>query len=108
MRPKPQDVPVACELDKPVVSGTSNSVVPQFTTTMAPDLPQCMAPKMAEPVVYDVEAAPIKSVGKADTVFPYEAFWAEKIESKKRDHSYRVFRSVERSASEFPYAKVSF
>lgn len=38
--------------------------------------------------------------------FNYETFWNDRIEAKKKDHSYRVFRYVERSAETFPYAKV--
>ena len=47
-----------------------------------------------------------KKDGVGEERFPYERFWGDKIEAKQRDHSYRVFRSVERNAKTFPYAKV--
>lgn len=36
--------------------------------------------------------------------FPYEEFFQEQIMRKKKDHSYRVFRKVNRLAAEFPKA----
>ena len=53
--------------------------------------------------VQAAEAAPDRGDKQA---FNYEEFWSEKIEAKKRDHSYRVFRNVERDAESFPRAKV--
>ncbi|XP_067929067.1 5-aminolevulinate synthase, erythroid-specific, mitochondrial-like isoform X2 [Watersipora subatra] len=47
--------------------------------------------------------------GKTEGVskaFPYDKFWGAKIDEKKTDHSYRVFREVERNTKRFPYAKV--
>jgi len=41
-----------------------------------------------------------------ETPFPYEQFWSDRIEAKKKDHTYRVFRNVERNAQTFPLAKV--
>lgn len=38
------------------------------------------------------------------SVFPYENFFTEQIERKKMDHSYRVFRKVNRLAENFPHA----
>lgn len=44
-------------------------------------------------------------MGKATgDVFPYEDFFHEQIMRKKRDHSYRVFKKVNRMASDFPTA----
>ncbi|KAK6176836.1 hypothetical protein SNE40_015062 [Patella caerulea] len=37
--------------------------------------------------------------------FNYEAFFARQLESKKNDHTYRVFKKVMRDATQFPYAK---
>lgn len=37
--------------------------------------------------------------------FPYEEFFHEQIMKKKNDHSYRVFKKVNRLAAEFPSAK---
>ncbi|PSN56404.1 5-aminolevulinate synthase [Blattella germanica] len=37
-------------------------------------------------------------------VFPYEEFFQEQIMKKKKDHSYRVFRKVNRLAADFPGA----
>jgi hypothetical protein len=36
--------------------------------------------------------------------FPYEEFFHEQITRKKKDHSYRVFKKVNRLAAEFPGA----
>lgn len=36
--------------------------------------------------------------------FPYEQFFHEQIMRKKKDHSYRVFKKVNRLAAEFPGA----
>lgn len=38
-------------------------------------------------------------------VFPYEEFFREQISKKKLDHSYRVFKKVNRQAQNFPFAK---
>jgi 5-aminolevulinate synthase len=40
----------------------------------------------------------------AGETFPYEEFFHEQIMQKKRDHSYRVFKKVNRMAAEFPGA----
>jgi len=37
--------------------------------------------------------------------FPYESFFQDQIMKKKNDHSYRVFKKVNRMASSFPSAK---
>ena len=37
--------------------------------------------------------------------FAYESFFAEQIRQKKLDHSYRVFKKVNRSAEAFPAAR---
>lgn len=36
--------------------------------------------------------------------FQYDKFFEKKIEEKKSDHTYRVFKTVNRLASEFPMA----
>uniref|UniRef100_A0A672J8R2 5-aminolevulinate synthase n=1 Tax=Salarias fasciatus TaxID=181472 RepID=A0A672J8R2_SALFA len=38
------------------------------------------------------------------STFKYDHFFEKKIESKKADHTYRVFKTVNRSASSFPMA----
>ncbi|KAM6978070.1 5-aminolevulinate synthase, non-specific, mitochondrial-like [Aplochiton taeniatus] len=40
----------------------------------------------------------------AMATFQYDKFFEKKIESKKRDHSYRVFKTVNRRATSFPMA----
>ena len=40
----------------------------------------------------------------AESKFQYEAFFHEQIMRKKQDHSYRVFKKVNRLATEFPSA----
>lgn len=41
---------------------------------------------------------------KQETTFPYEEYFHEQIMKKKKDHSYRVFKKVNRLAEEFPAA----
>lgn len=36
--------------------------------------------------------------------FRYDEFFEKKIEEKKQDHTYRVFKTVNRRATEFPMA----
>jgi 5-aminolevulinate synthase len=40
-------------------------------------------------------------------VFQYESFFEEQIQKKKLDHSYRIFKKVNRSAMDFPAARYS-
>ena len=42
---------------------------------------------------------------KRDEQFAYTDFFEKKIDEKKADHSYRVFKKVNRSATEFPFGK---
>ena len=37
--------------------------------------------------------------------FNYESFFGKMIKKKKDDHSYRIFRKVNRNAQTFPFAK---
>ena len=37
--------------------------------------------------------------------FEYDDFFRARIDAKKRDHSYRVFKKVSRKASQFPVAQ---
>jgi len=50
-------------------------------------------------------ADPVKATSTSET-FPYERFFNEQIMKKKRDHSYRVFKKVNRLAGDglFPHA----
>jgi len=56
---------------------------------------------------YGTEATKNADERGEEEAFPYEEFWSERVEAKKRDHSYRVFRNVERDASSFPRAKIA-
>lgn len=38
-------------------------------------------------------------------VFPYDGFFGEQIAKKKKDHTYRVFKKVNRIAENFPHAE---
>ncbi|XP_067833570.1 5-aminolevulinate synthase, erythroid-specific, mitochondrial-like [Heptranchias perlo] len=38
-------------------------------------------------------------------IFGYDEFFEHKIEEKKRDHTYRVFKTVNRKAEEYPFAE---
>ncbi|XP_059468782.1 5-aminolevulinate synthase, erythroid-specific, mitochondrial isoform X2 [Neocloeon triangulifer] len=49
-----------------------------------------------------IEHSPEKA---AEETFPYEAFFHKQIMKKKEDHSYRVFKKVNRLANNFPAAK---
>ncbi|XP_061592430.1 5-aminolevulinate synthase, erythroid-specific, mitochondrial [Cololabis saira] len=40
-----------------------------------------------------------------DSSFDYDHFFIEKISEKKKDHTYRVFKTVNRSALAFPFAE---
>uniref|UniRef100_A0A3P9Q4Z5 5-aminolevulinate synthase presequence domain-containing protein n=1 Tax=Poecilia reticulata TaxID=8081 RepID=A0A3P9Q4Z5_POERE len=37
--------------------------------------------------------------------YDYDSFFKEMIEEKKKDHTYRVFKTVNRSAKQFPHAE---
>lgn len=45
------------------------------------------------------------SLRPVGTSFDYDAFFMEKIAEKKQDHTYRVFKTVNRSAQAFPFAE---
>lgn len=48
----------------------------------------------------------VKSVNPAvGPSFDYDHFFIEKIAEKKKDHTYRVFKTVNRSAVAFPFAE---
>ncbi|XP_046743060.1 5-aminolevulinate synthase, erythroid-specific, mitochondrial-like [Diprion similis] len=47
---------------------------------------------------------PSTNLGSEEQTFPYEEFFHEQIMRKKLDHSYRVFKKVNRLAEEFPAA----
>ncbi|XP_070597352.1 5-aminolevulinate synthase, erythroid-specific, mitochondrial isoform X3 [Erythrolamprus reginae] len=38
-------------------------------------------------------------------VFDYDAFFEEKIQAKKQDHTYRIFKTVNRRADAYPFAE---
>ncbi|XP_062891413.1 5-aminolevulinate synthase, erythroid-specific, mitochondrial-like isoform X2 [Mobula hypostoma] len=40
-----------------------------------------------------------------DNAFDYDGFFERKIEEKKEDHTYRVFKTVNRKAAEYPFAE---
>lgn len=40
-----------------------------------------------------------------DPSFDYDGFFSEKIAEKMKDHTYRVFKTVNRSAEAFPFAQ---
>lgn len=62
------------------------------------------AVKMASPAVEEdvINVTPTKL--KEEQNFVYEEFFHEQIMKKKRDHSYRVFKKVNRLAEKFPTA----
>ncbi|KAM6474793.1 5-aminolevulinate synthase, erythroid-specific, mitochondrial isoform 2-T3 [Liasis olivaceus] len=39
------------------------------------------------------------------TVFEYDEFFKEKIQAKKQDHTYRIFKTVNRRADAYPFAE---
>ncbi|XP_077980340.1 5-aminolevulinate synthase, erythroid-specific, mitochondrial-like [Glandiceps talaboti] len=57
-----------------------------------------------KPKVKFEEPSPAELV-QDDGTFNYDTFFKAKIEKKKADHSYRVFRKLERDATQFPHAQ---
>ena len=50
------------------------------------------------------KAEPYQSEGFSKTeTFNYDSFFEKKIAAKKEDHTYRVFKKVNRSAPQFPF-----
>ncbi|XP_074133879.1 5-aminolevulinate synthase, erythroid-specific, mitochondrial isoform X1 [Sminthopsis crassicaudata] len=47
----------------------------------------------------------IKDNMSGSHTFGYDAFFSHKIEEKKRDHTYRVFKTVNRRADAYPFAQ---
>jgi 5-aminolevulinate synthase len=84
-------------------------------STAGPEAPQAAvavpSPAAPAPVTAPVRAAPWPTVGVArltrarvPQAFPYEAFFEEQVERKKRDKSYRYFNSINRLAASYPRA----
>jgi len=44
------------------------------------------------------------SFTEASDVFPYQKFFQDQVMSKKKDHSYRIFKKVARFANRPPFA----
>ncbi|KTF77900.1 hypothetical protein cypCar_00025531, partial [Cyprinus carpio] len=69
-----------------------------------------VSPPEPNPVVRDTRVGPARvsllqeNMPKAVSSFRYDEFFEKKIEEKKRDHTYRVFKTVNRRATEFPMA----
>ncbi|CAB0039023.1 unnamed protein product [Trichogramma brassicae] len=61
------------------------------------------AVKKASSAVQD-DIIDLAQKSKSQNTFPYESFFHEQIMQKKKDHSYRVFKKVNRLAQEFPTA----
>ncbi|XP_031839152.1 5-aminolevulinate synthase isoform X2 [Nomia melanderi] len=62
------------------------------------------AVKMANPVVEEDIKNEASTEQKEESSFAYEKFFHEQIIKKKKDHSYRVFKKVNRLAQSFPTA----
>ncbi|XP_070558715.1 5-aminolevulinate synthase, erythroid-specific, mitochondrial-like [Ptychodera flava] len=60
-----------------------------------------VAAEKAKVKLQDPKPVPLKGDGS----FNYEKFFEEKIDEKKKDHSYRVFKKLERDATQFPHAR---
>ncbi|OAD59097.1 5-aminolevulinate synthase, erythroid-specific, mitochondrial, partial [Eufriesea mexicana] len=62
------------------------------------------AVKVASPMIKE-DIISVSSIDlKEKTNFPYEEFFHEQIMKKKKDHSYRIFKKVNRLAESFPSA----
>ncbi|XP_024942952.1 5-aminolevulinate synthase, erythroid-specific, mitochondrial isoform X2 [Cephus cinctus] len=59
--------------------------------------------RVASPAVEE-DVINLDVAAKEENVFPYEEFFHEQIMRKKKDHSYRVFKKVNRLAEQFPAA----
>ncbi|XP_012151586.1 5-aminolevulinate synthase isoform X1 [Megachile rotundata] len=62
------------------------------------------AVKVASPIVQEDVIKVTSCEQKEEPSFPYEEFFHEQIMKKKKDHSYRVFKKVNRLAENFPTA----
>lgn len=65
----------------------------------------CPYKKASDAVATDIKGngTPTATTGLKGS-FPYETFFHEQILRKKNDHSYRIFKKVNRSATNFPSA----
>ena len=69
---------------------------PYVSSTLGPD-----AVKVAS---LEVQRDIIQLKDGSNDAFPYEKFFHEQIMRKKNDHSYRIFKKVNRMATNFPAA----
>nr|QVD39566.1 5-aminolevulinate synthase, erythroid-specific, mitochondrial [Schistocerca gregaria] len=60
--------------------------------------------KLEEKDITEQNEIPLKKSKTGDDIFQYEEFFHEQIMRKKKDHSYRIFKKVNRLASAFPAA----
>lgn len=99
-------------VDADVAGNGSNSAAKEVTKMAAvreQDVPSMNAarPSPASPLKNFASGSGLLA-GKSPLsapIFDYESFFAEQIDKKKRDHSYRIFRKVSRKANDFPRAE---
>lgn len=107
-----QHCPVMSKLFSTMAESEVSQSIPEPVQNQCPflskerDAVKEASPAMKEDVI-SLDAALRKKEGneqKEEAHFPYEEFFHEQIMRKKKDHSYRVFKKVNRLAKNFPAA----
>lgn len=97
--------PVMSQLFSTQAESTEVQEIEKTINTQCPFLAKEQnAVKVANPIVEEdiINVSPVES--KETTSFQYEEFFHKQIMRKKKDHSYRVFKKVNRLADNFPTA----
>lgn len=102
-----QHCPVMSRLASTLAESSEAQVLPESVENHCPFLskePDAVkeASLAVEEDVIDLTAT--KEENKEEARFPYQEFFHEQIMKKKKDHSYRVFKKVNRLAEQFPAA----
>uniref|UniRef100_A0A8C1RZ54 5-aminolevulinate synthase n=1 Tax=Cyprinus carpio TaxID=7962 RepID=A0A8C1RZ54_CYPCA len=77
----------------------SSGVVRQASMALQEDVSEVRSAQVSGPRTFHIDCS-LSAVSS----FRYDEFFEKKIEEKKRDHTYRVFKTVNRRATEFPMA----
>lgn len=75
-----------------------DSIEQSFKKTIAPEK------SSPEKLHHSVDLKDPPGLGHLKSHFKYNSFFMDLIQKKKQDHSYRVFKNVNRLAEQFPYA----
>ncbi|XP_033219086.1 5-aminolevulinate synthase, erythroid-specific, mitochondrial isoform X2 [Belonocnema kinseyi] len=99
----PQHCPVMSRMVSSGI-GTADSPIPESISSKCPFLSnEPKAVKEANPAMEE-DIINVDSGPQEENNFHYEKFFHEQIMQKKKDHSYRVFKKVNRLAEQFPSA----